>query len=139
MITVYPKSYTNVPESEVVRFRFQINGTSDPDFCFPKSGITDIVRSGAGVFAITFDRKYPAFVGGNGMVMGDDGVSFGLIVQTTPADYVANTGILTVRTVDPYTDATPAAADPTDNDWVFVEAVFSRTTALIGPLVGTAI
>jgi hypothetical protein len=131
MSTAYVKHYVNAPELETVKFRFQINGTSDPDFALPKLGITDVVRSGAGVFAVTFDRKYPTMVGLTGNVMGDDGVSLGLAVQAAVTDYVAATGVLTVRTVDPYTDATPAAADPTDNDWVYLEVTFSRTTALV--------
>ncbi len=113
-------------------FRFQVNGTSDPDFLYPanmSAVVTDVTRAGAaGVFAVQLGvgHRWPGFVGGGGYVLGDDGVSLGLAVQTSVADYVPSTGVLTLRTVDPYTDATPAAVDPTDNDWVYVELCFQR-------------
>ncbi len=119
-------------EEVTLRFRFQVNGTSDPDFQYPAGAVSDVVRTGAGVFEITLPAGFrpPGMVGCGGHVLGDDGVSLGLQVQAAQDGYVASTGKLTVRTVDPYTDATPAAADPTDNDWVYVEATFIRRDAL---------
>lgn len=112
-------------------FRFQVNGTSDPDFLYPSNMsavVVDVDRTAAGTFEIELGQghRWPGFVGGGGFVMGDDGVSLGLEVQCAVSDYTASTGKLVVRTVDPYTDATPAAVDPTDNDWVYVELCFQR-------------
>ena len=124
-------SQTNLAEEVTVKFRFQINGTSDPDALVPHmKGVTDVARSGVGVFAATMADKYPIFVGLTGNVMGDSGATLGLVVQGDVAGYVASTGVLTFRTVDTYTDATPAAADPTDDDWVYVEATFCRRSTL---------
>lgn len=122
------------PELVVVKFRFQINGTSDPDAILPKyQGVTEITRTSAGVFAITFAEKFPVFLGmvGNVMSVTAGQVSYGLIVQTTPGSYSATTGILTVHVVDPYADATPAAVDPTDDNWVYLQCTFCRRNGLV--------
>src|SRR5690348_3352983 len=120
------------PELVKLCFRFQINGTSDPDACVPAGAVLDVDRTAAGTFEIELpaNKRPPTFIGATGSVMGDDGVSLGLIVQAAVDGYVAATGKLTVRTVDTYTDATPAAADPTDNDWVYIEATFCVRTSL---------
>lgn len=119
------------PEQHVVRFCFQINGTSDPDFCIPGKGmgVTDVKRTGVGVFDIYFDSKYPVFLYASGGVMGPDGGSAvnDQSVKTRRDAYVASTGVLTVTVVDA---GTAAAADPTDNSWVWVEAVFCRRSKL---------
>jgi hypothetical protein len=116
------------PELVTVKFRFQIEGTSDPDNLFPGyQGVTNVVRDGAaGKFIVTFAEKYPAFVGCVGTVMGDSDASLGLVVQAHVGDYSATAGTLTVYTVDTYSDATPAAADPVDEDWVYLECTFCR-------------
>lgn len=120
---------TTSPETVVVRFRFQINGTSDPDFLVPHAqGVIDIARTGAGVFAITFADKYPVFIGASGYVMaGVIAASHQLIPVGGPAAYVASTGVLTLSSLDL---DTPAVTEPTDNDWAYVEAVFCRRSTL---------
>ena len=124
-------SQTNLAEEVTVKFRFLINGTSDPDALMPHmKGVSEVTRSGPGVFVATMSEKYPVFLGLTGNVMGDSGATLGLVVQGDFAGYDSATGLLTFRTVDTYTDATPAAADPTDNDWVYVEATFCRRSTL---------
>lgn len=126
---LYEQAFVNSPEQVTLKFRFQSagTGTTDPDFIVPANcGVTDIDQSAAGVWAITLTEKYPVFIGLTGHVMCASGVGLGQIVQAAVADYVASTGVLTVRTVDPYTDASPAAADIADNDWVYIEATFCR-------------
>lgn len=130
---LYPVHFVNSPEQVTLKFRFQSagTGTTDPDFIVPANcGVVDIDQSAAGVWAITLDEKFPVFIGLTGSVMAASGVGLGLAVQAAVADYVPSTGVLTVRTVDPYTDATPAAADVADNDWVYVEATFCRVSVL---------
>lgn len=114
-------------------FRFQINGTSDPNFLFPSNMahvVSDVTRNAAGVFDVTFalGHRWPGLVAVGGSVMTASGAGLGLIVQSAVADYDASTGVLRVRTVDPYTDATPAALDPADDDWVCLRVVFQRRT-----------
>lgn len=130
---LHPAPLSGSPELVTLKFRFQSagTGTTDPDFIVPAScGVRSIDQSAAGVWAITLIEKFPLFVGLVGSVMCSSGVGFGQVVQAAAADYVASTGVLTVRTVDPYTDATPAAADVADNDWVYVEATFCRRNGL---------
>jgi hypothetical protein len=103
---------TSAPDLVTYKFRFQSagTGTTDPDNIIPKNGITDIDQSAPGVFAITFAEKHPTLIGVTGSVMpvvAATGAGFGCIVQASVVDYVASTGVLTVRVVDPYTDATP--------------------------------
>lgn len=121
------------PEQHTVKFRFRINGTSDPDSIVPsKMGITDIVRTGAGVFDITFDTAYPVFVGLLGNVMGIEGgsvVNDQLVKCDPTSDYVSSTGVLTITVVGAL-DTAAAAEDPADNSWVYVEATFCRRSTL---------
>lgn len=116
--------------------RFQINGTSDPDNVVDCDHVvSDITRSSAGVFVVTFrDCRYPTFLGMTGSVMNATAgqVSYGLIVQAAAGGWSASAGTLTLHVVDPYTDASPAAVDPTDDNWVFVRACFGART-LAGP------
>lgn len=118
----------NSKEQVKVSFRFQHASGTDPDALVPyNAGVSNVTRSGAGVFLVTLDNIYPVYIGHMGSVGGDSGATLGLIVQGGhPDDYNATTGVLTVRVVDTYTDATPAAADPADDDWVYVEATFCR-------------
>lgn len=130
---LWPAPLAGSPELVTINFRFQINGTSDPDAVVPGNAlVTNVTRTSAGVFAVTFGEIFPVFIGANGAVMSVTAgeASYGLIVQTTPGSYSTTTGILTVHVVDPYTDATPAAADPTDNNWVYVSATFCRKSTM---------
>ncbi len=114
------------PEIERVVFRFLINGTSDPDSLLPGfQGVTDVARTGVGVFTVQFETKYPVLIGVTGNVLGPDSGSAvnDQLVKTTGNGYNATTGVLTLTVVD---SGTAAAADPADNSWVYVEAVFGR-------------
>lgn len=111
-------------------FRFQINGTSDPDFQVPAGAVDDVVRTSAGLFTITLPQteRYPALISCTGSVQ-TAAVGAGTVgALFTPVSYTASTGVLVVRIVDQ--DGTPGAADPADNDWVHVQAVFCRMTVL---------
>ncbi len=120
------------PEVVETCFRFQINGTSNPDVAFPSGQVVSVTRTGAGAFDVVLPAhmRYSNYVGLTGTVQGDSGATLGLVVQNAVTDWASATGTLTVYTVDTYTDATPAAADPTDDDWVFVKAVFLRRNTL---------
>lgn len=123
------------PEIVKLCFRFQVNGAaSDPDAQLPAGSVDSVTCGTAGIFVITLPQhhRYLTFLGGGGYVMGDGGVSLGLQVQCAVSDYVASTGVITIRTVDPYTDASPVAVDPTDDDWVYVELSFIRRNILAG-------
>jgi hypothetical protein len=130
---LHPAPLTGSPELVTYKFRFQSagTGTTDADFIVPAAcGVKAVDQTAAGVWAIEFIEHHPTFVGMVGTVMVASGVGFGQVVQAAPADYSATTGILTVRTVDTYSDATPAAADVADNDWVYCEVTFCRRNDL---------
>jgi hypothetical protein len=118
------------PETVTLDFRFQVNGTSDPDFQFPAGAVADVVRSSAGLFSITLKNKWPQMVTCTGSVQ-VAAVAAGQGSFVEPVSYTASTGALVVRTVDPDAAGAPAAADPSDNDWVSVRATFCRRTALM--------
>lgn len=116
------------PELVVVKFRFQINGTSDPDFVVPGSqGVTEVTRTSAGLFVVTLAEKYPTFVGAVGTVL-EATQAHDLICKFSVAGYVASTGKLTFTVVG--ADGSSAAEDPADNDWVYVEATFGRRSGM---------
>jgi hypothetical protein len=123
-----PSPLLGGPEEVLKSFRFQINGTSDPDAQVPSGAVQDIVRTSAGLFTITLPQteRYPVLVSCTGSVqqaaVGTTGTAF------TVVSYTASTGVLVVRTVD--TTAGQAADDPADDDWVHVQAVFCRMTVL---------
>lgn len=121
---------TNGPEQAHLNFRFQINGTSDPDNIVPsKQGVTDIVRDSTGLFSITLAKKYPTMI--NCLVqvqltaVADAQAFVGHVVS-----YTASTGVLVVRTCEVDGDGIPVADDPADNYWVHVSAVFCRFSNL---------
>lgn len=119
---------TTSPELVRVCFRFQINGTSDPDALFPSAqGVTNVVRDSAGVFTITFAEKWPALLGCVGMVM-EATPAHDLIVKADLADYSSTNGTLAVTVVG--ADGSSAAEDPPDNDWVYLECTFCRRNNL---------
>ena len=118
------------PETVGLDFRFQINGTSDPDRQFPAGAVKDVVRVSAGLFDITLQSKWPTMVTCVGSVQ-VAAVAAGQGAGFEPVSYTASTGVLRVRTVDFDNAGASAAADPTDNDWVHVNAVFCRRDALM--------
>lgn len=119
---------TTSPEVERVVFRFQINGTSDPDVLVPGfQGVTDVTRVSAGVFDITFETKYPTFIGMLGHVL-EGTPAHDLILKTSAVAYSATTGILRVTVVG--ADGSTAAEDPINDDWVFCEVFFGRRSGM---------
>jgi hypothetical protein len=113
------------PEEVTLNFRFQINGTSDPDFFFGSGGlVSDIVRDGIGAFTVTLDKnyRYQDVIVCHASVAGD---------LTDDAQYVSwtqATGALVVNTI--LQDGTQAVDDPADDSWVHVSVTFCRRTAL---------
>jgi hypothetical protein len=119
---------TTSPELVRVCFRFQINGTSDPDALYPGyQGVTDVARVSAGVFDITFADKWPALVGLTGTVL-EATPAHDLAIKAALAGYDSSTGILRITVYG--ADGSTAAEDPVDNDWVYLEVTFARRNAL---------
>lgn len=118
------------PEQVQLSLRFQINGTSDPDFVFPAGIVSDITRGSAGLFNIFLNtsERYPSLVSCVGSVQAAAVGAGGVGALVYPVSYTAATGVLQVRVVDQ--DGTPTAADPANDDWVHVQAVFCRRTNL---------
>lgn len=131
---LYPVVGANSPEQVCINFRFQINGTSDPDALLPyNSVVSNVTRASEGLFNVTLTELYPTFICGSGSIFG--ATANGLTVEFV--SWTASTGVLVVRTVDPSEGATgteadaPAAIDdPPDNHWVCVQAVFCRRNNL---------
>lgn len=120
---------TTSPEVERVIFRFQINGTSDPDVLLPGfQGVTDVTRAGsAGAFDVTFATKYPVMLGFLGTVL-EGTPANDLIVKVSAVGYNSTTGVLRVTVVG--ADGTPIAEDPVNDDWVFCEVFFARRSGM---------
>ena len=119
---------TKGPELVLEAFRFQVEGTSDPDALVPyQQGVTNVTRSSIGLFAITLATKYPTLISCVGSVQAaaaSGGDTVGLHVY--PVSYTASTGVLVVRVEN----HAGAADDPTDEDWVHVQAVFCRRSGM---------
>jgi hypothetical protein len=125
----YVMSCSN-PEVVAVVLRFQAGATggAEPDFQVPAGSVIDVTRDGsAGVYTVTFNEKYPVFLGMVGSVH-EATPAHDLIVKCDVADYdnAAGTLILTVVGVDGGT----AAEDVIEDDWVFLVCYFGRRTAL---------
>ena len=116
------------PELVKVCFRFQINGTSDPDNILPAACmVSNVTRTSAGLFSITFIEKFPVCIGFTGSVL-ESTQAHDLIVKSSAGAYSATTGITTVTVVG--ADGSTAAEDPADNDWVYCEFLFCRRNDL---------
>lgn len=114
---------SGTPEQATLDFRFQINGTSDPDFLVGCEGlVSDVVRAGVGDFDITFGVKYPTMLTCHVTVADSVGDMVGFDVG-----YNSATGVLSINTFD---TETPAAADPTDDSWVHVSVTFCRRSQM---------
>ncbi len=121
---------TNNPETVTYHFRFQVNGTSDPDVLFPANcGITDITRSGVGAFSVVFAESHPAFVTMSGSLLQSGALGASDAVVFQPVSWTASTKTLAIRAVDPDAAGVPAAADPDDDTWVCLSVTFCRKTA----------
>lgn len=111
-------------EEVELNFRFQVNGTTHPDNVVGGGrAIEDITYVSAGLFDITL-REGNAFVTLiSCFVDPEDVADIGKYVSWTFA-----TRKLRVTTL--LADGSPAAADPTDDTWVHVRAVFCRRSEL---------
>ncbi len=107
-------------------FRFQVNGTSDPDFQFPAGAVLDVVRTSIGLFTITLPVKWPSLVTLQGSVQAAGAAGDTLAEEVHLVSYTAATGVLIVRTENNL----GVADDPADNDWVHLNVVFCRRTVL---------
>lgn len=119
------------PAQLTLKFRFQVNGTSDPDALLPGGCVTDVVRLDVGSFEIAFAQKYPVFVGGDAKVLPATATS-NLRCTIDVADYSPTTGKLIVNVVGPTAagDTTAVAAEPVDDDWVYCEVTFCTSSDL---------
>lgn len=141
---LHAPALTMSPELVMVACRFQVtdpSGTADPDALVPAlAGVTDVVRTAEGCYDIYLDEKYPTLVACVGSVeyaasVATNGASIAVVpgVANGSSVYNSTTGVLSIRTVDADDGASPgkpAAADPADNSWVHVIAVFCRRSAL---------
>lgn len=128
---LYPVHYVNSPEQVTLKFRFQVGATggAEPDAIVPANcGVSDVTRDGsAGVYTITFDEKFPVFIGCLGHVM-EATPAHDLIVKADVADYDASAGTLIITVVG--VDGGTAAEDVIENDWVYMECTFCRKSNL---------
>lgn len=109
-------------EEVTYKFRFQINGSSDPDNLIGCVGlIKDIVNVSPGLFDIFFSNFYPTLI--TCLVESDDSVGD---MRGKFVSYTAATGVLRVTTVD----EGQAATDPTDDSYVHVNVALGRRTDL---------
>lgn len=114
---------SGTPEEICLRFRFQINGTSNPDFLVGCQGlISDVVRDDVGDFSVVFNLKYSTMVNCHITVEDSVGDMIGV-----PVSWTGSTGTLALTTFD---TETPAAADPTDDSWVHVTLTLCRRSQL---------
>jgi hypothetical protein len=128
---LYPVHYVNAPELVTMKFRFQVGATggAEPDAIVPAScGVSDVIRNAtAGQYEITFEEKFPVFIGLVGTVLEAE-ETHDLIVKAGVGDYVASTGVLTVQVVG--ADGSTADEDVVENDWVYLEVTFCRKSTL---------
>lgn len=111
------------PEQVTVRFRFQVNGTSDPDNIVGGAQmVSDIVRDDVGEFSITFAHKYPTFVSANFGRFGAGEQA--QIVEVL--SYTSSTGVLVIQCLS---DA-GVAEEPTDDNWITCDVTFCRRSQL---------
>lgn len=107
-------------EEVVLNFRFQVNGTSDPDFIVQSNGfVTDIAYAATGVFTCTLasNHRYQALISYNAKLQDD------LANDIELTSYTQSTGAVVLQGFD---RETPAATVPTDDTWVHVTLVFCR-------------
>lgn len=126
------------PEVVAVVFRFQVGATggAEPDFQVPAGAVSNVTRDGsAGVYTITFNEKYPVFLGMVGSVH-EATPAHDLFPKADVADYDADAGTLAITVVG--MDGATAAEDVIENDWVFIVAYFMRVKALAYSRSGTA-
>ncbi len=114
------------PEEITLKFRFQIDGTSDPDLFVGIAGMVDsIVYSATGVYTITLASayRYPTLVTAFAKVD-----STGLTDDVRFTSYDFDTGVVVLQGI--LQDGSQAAAVVTDDSWVHVELTFCRRSNL---------
>ncbi len=112
------------PDTVTHQFRFQVNGTSDPDnFVGGSQTLDDIVRDDPGEFSLSFANFYPLFINHSFGIMGagEDGLTVEVL------SYTPSTGVLVIQCL-----LDGAATEPTDDDWIGLSVCFSRRTSLNG-------
>ncbi len=128
---LWPAPLSGSPELVTLKFRFQVaaTGGAEPDFIVPAScGVSDVTRDGsAGLYTITFDEKFPVFLGLVGTVL-EATPAHDFIVKADIADYDAAAGTLIITVVG--VDGGTAAEDVIENDWVYLEVTFCRRSAM---------
>lgn len=112
-----------------LRFRLQYVTDLKADFQVPAGAIASNTRSGEGVYTMTFNKKYPVFVGGEASVMtvaASYATVAGHFVSIDVADYNATTGVLTYRTgwTDGAAGAAMVPADIPNDAWVYFDLCF---------------
>lgn len=112
------------PEEVVLKCRFQINGTTHPDNIQGGArAVEDITYVSAGVFDLTlsrgcaFEDLVSCFVDPEALAFGGKFVSWTFSTRKLRVTTFGN-------------DGTPAAADPTDDSWVHVNATWCRRSQL---------
>lgn len=108
------------PNEVVLKFRFQINGTSDPDNAVGAC-VQDVTRDSTGVFTVTLKAEYrfATMITARADVMND------VDKQAQPTSWTQSTGAFVVTTLDDGAGA-HAAGDPADNTWVLCELTLCR-------------
>lgn len=126
---LWPAPLSNAPNLVTLKFRFQVNGTSAPDALVPANcGVTDVTYDDTPkAFTITFDEKFPVFIGGFCSVMPGAPETAGnadFLLSMDVADYSSTNGTLVVYSVG--VDGTTAAEVPPDDSWIYCELTFCR-------------
>jgi hypothetical protein len=126
---LWPAPLSGSRDLVTLKFRFQVGATggAEPDAIVPAScGVTDVIRNATtGQYEITFDQKFPVFIGMVGTVLEAE-ESHDLIVKCGAGDYSASTGVLTVQVVG--LDGSTADEDVIEDDWVYLEVTFCRNS-----------
>lgn len=124
-----PAPYTQLnaqPELITLDFRFQVDGTNDPDSYVGIAGMVDsIVYSATGVYTITLNQAYrfPKLLVAHASVD-----SVGLTTDVRFTSYTFATGVVVLQGV--LQDGSTAAAVVTDDAWVHVTLKLCRRTDL---------
>ena len=107
-------------EEVVLNFRFQVNGTSDPDFIVQANGfVTDITYAADGTFTCTLHQNFRYQI----LIKADCSLQDDKANDIEFVSYTQSTGAVVLQGID---RDTPADTVPTDDTWVHVTLVFCR-------------
>lgn len=109
------------PSEVVMNFRFQINGTSDPDNAVGRV-VSDISRASQGVFNVTLKAEYRYTT----MVTCFCSIENDPDKSVQPTSWNSSTGVLVVTTSDDTQTGDWAAQDPADDTWVHVQLTLCK-------------